>query len=103
MARLYALLALALMISGCSQAAPPALPADRASCEAAEGMWAAHFIQGNESCILPTSDAGAACASSSECESRCLAPGRCAEWKPLPGGCYAFVEKGAIQPELCID
>lgn len=97
------------------------IPKDQQSCLAAGGKWGRIGLGPREECNLPTTDAGAVCSDSSECESLCIAElsktdqervtreraiiqtkGKCAAWR-IVVGCIAPVENGQVKRILCID
>lgn len=97
------------------------MPKDQPACLAAGGKWGRIGLGPRAECNLPTSDAGAICSDSSECESLCIAElskadqervtrekaiiqtkGKCAAWR-IVVGCIARVENGQVKGILCID
>ena len=98
-----------------------AVPITKESCEALGGKWEKIGLASEESCNLPTSDAGKVCSDSSECEGSCLAEltaddldkisqqgkvvyteGKCSPWR-ITAGCNAFVTDGKVESVLCVD
>lgn len=86
------------------------IPKDKETCEENSGKWGIHHLEQIESCILPASDSGKTCTDSSQCESKCIASepesndGKCYSWKPIPGGCYYFIESGTSEKtQTCVD
>lgn len=98
---------------------------DKTSCEALGGSWGRIGLDVEESCNLPTSDAGKECLNSTDCEGSCIAElskedwdklwskvmgeeiiiytkGKCTPWK-VTVGCHAFVEDGKVEWILCVD
>ena len=78
-------------------------PPEGAACEARGGVWRPFGLAGSWRCNMPTRDAGRSCRDSDECQSVCVAPGRCHGWTVTLGSCLAHVEDGVVQPELCAD
>ena len=98
-----------------------AIPSDKESCESLGGRWEKIGLSQEESCNLPTSDAGKICSDSSECQGSCIAElskedldkvsgqndfvytkGKCSRWK-ITAGCNAFVKDGKVENILCVD
>jgi hypothetical protein len=83
-----------------------------ADCEAIGGRWDKGLAP-KRSCNVPTSDGGKSCNDSAQCESDCVAAetavageeaqGECYQWQDAIGTCLAYLEKGVVQPVLCID
>lgn len=82
-------------------------------CEKHSGQWKRIGKQQKESCVLPASDAGKSCQSSSDCEVACVAlnepvapgtatAGVCLESTNL-FGCRTYVSGGTAEPTLCVD
>jgi hypothetical protein len=105
---------------GSSGQPTPGAITDKISCEAQGGKWGPMGLHPQEVCNLPTSDAGASCSDSSQCQSACVAEltpqqfddvfrngvviqtsGACAAWHILVG-CLPFVEDGMVSI-ICID
>ena len=85
---------------------------DQQHCEEHGGSWQAVGRLQKLSCVLPTSDAGQACSSHSDCELQCIASkqlpmgmntqGQCQSQTPL-FGCRTEVDAGLTQATLCVD
>jgi hypothetical protein len=122
--RLVAAFAAVCMLAGAGATAASAqrgralTEAERAACLAARGRVQIGGLLGNEICVRPTSDAGRRCTSSSQCEAMCLYEPRSGlRQTPRPGarvtgrcqretnafGCRQAVERGRLQPALCVD
>jgi hypothetical protein len=82
-------------------------------CKKHSGQWERIGKQQKESCVLPASDAGKSCQSSSDCEVACVAlnepvapgtatAGVCLESTNL-FGCRTYVSGGTAEPTLCVD
>lgn len=121
---------IAILIAGCvqqnksmkipeSQNKSAKIITDKESCETLGGSWGKIGLSQEESCNLPTSDAGKECSDSGECEGSCIAEllqedwnkavqgvvytkGKCTAWK-ITVGCHAFVESRKVQGILCVD
>ena len=81
-------------------------------CKNRGGTVQAVCLLGTPACVVPYSDAGDLCTSSSECEGRCLqadaaevseaAFGVC-ESSNDPCGCFAELTDGVVGETLCVD
>lgn len=82
-------------------------------CEKHSGQWKRIGKQQKKSCVLPASDAGKSCQSSSDCEVACvalnepIAPGTATAGVCLEStnlfGCRTYVSGGTAEPTLCVD
>ena len=71
-------------------ASKPTLPRTPEECGARGGHWGQHGL--SDRCDLKTSDAGAACRDSVECEGLCLAPPGSREGGAVVGTCSAYAQ-----------
>ncbi len=85
-------------------------------CARAGGFLDQRGRRGNLMCVHPFADAGKACASTRDCQGRCLAvsdggglpgageaaAGRCQPDDKL-FGCFAELEQGKVKSSMCID
>lgn len=78
---------------------------EQAACESQGGAWDEPYPDRGH-CLMLTIDGNEPCTDSSQCEGLCVGPdstiGRCAEWDPLPRGCYDVLTNGT-PGRLCID
>jgi hypothetical protein len=51
---------------------PPTRPTAKEACDACQGLWAAHGIEVDETCICKTSDEGNECIDGKDCQGECL-------------------------------
>ena len=104
-------------VTGCAQPRPVREGVKRLSqqqvsdCQALGGKPELVSL-GAEACVRPTKDAGQACADSSECEGRCLAPAGATRGAAVTGtcaaqvgrlGCLNVVIRGQASGEACFD
>jgi hypothetical protein len=54
---------------------PPTRPTTKEACDACQGLWAAHGIEPEETCICKTNDEGRECLDGNECQGECLLEG----------------------------
>ncbi|MBI4144769.1 hypothetical protein HY493_01025 [Candidatus Woesearchaeota archaeon] len=85
---------------------PPVCGVECAACEAQGGLWGRQsvFLE-DETCFLPTKDAGKPCIDGQQCEGSCIGTegnGSCSDTHPLPPGCYSLLYNGTAD-RLCID
>ena len=59
---------------GASQNHPPR-PTTKEACDLCQGLWAAHGIELEETCICKTTDDGHECVDGNDCEGECLLEG----------------------------
>jgi hypothetical protein len=84
------------------------IPEDEKECLARGGEWKRIGLSREESCNLRTSDAGAYCTDSSQCEGACIGKdvystyGACSERRRV-AGCHAFGTDGKVRGLLCAD
>lgn len=96
------------------------VPKSAADCEKAGGVWGPVGLFPQPVCNIKTSDGGAVCTDSEQCEGSCLADltsaeedsvnagnplkkeGSCSEWSMVVG-CLAFVEDGYVNNIMCLD
>ena len=86
-------------------------PPTQEQCQAIGGMWGlwSNAVDSAEQCNPPTTDQGAECTESSQCQSYCQAKGRSEIDSNDSGNCYGFefalcmqeVRNGVVQPEWC--
>ncbi len=77
---------------------------ERGACKAQGGVWEETYA-GSGLCLMPTIDGNTSCTDASECEGLCVGyprAGRCAEWNPLPRGCYDVLNNNTVS-RLCMD
>ena len=88
---------------------------DKAACAAKGGHVTQGGLLGFWGCEIPFPDAGKACSDKSDCAGRCYAAdntdrsaapgkakGKC-QATNSPFGCHAEIDKGVVEPALCVD
>jgi hypothetical protein len=90
--------------------------ASESACHDQGGCWAVWGLAPSESCNCPTSDAGATCASSADCQGICIVPGSptsaegcvtteggtCSDFATMYG-CFCYVDDEGSLQDICAD
>ena len=85
---------------------------DLDACRTHGGLIEGVGMFGEPACVKHFTDAGKTCFDSTDCQGDCMVygefktgavtHGQCAAQSPEPGGCFAHVSSGKVQPGLCI-